>query len=179
MARYFDNRQKDNIIEVLLPGETRPHYENAGRANIRGVEFSGKRYLSTALYLAGSLLSQTSNDGNGHSDIANVANFGAKAGVSYSTNRGSISLFDVYQGDVVDRLHNTLNPQPAAYQLLAVHGTLNLDKVLKMTREIALTLQIENLLDRPLWAPALGNPATDTVPFNKGRAVYIGLKFGL
>ena len=66
VAKYFDNRQTDSIIEVLLAGETRPHYENAGLANVSGVEFSGKRYVSKAFYLTGSLLYQTSDDGNGH-----------------------------------------------------------------------------------------------------------------
>ena len=68
VAKYFDNRQKDNIVEVLLGGETRPHYENAGLANINGVEFSGKRYVSASIYLTGSLLYQGSDDGSGHAE---------------------------------------------------------------------------------------------------------------
>jgi outer membrane receptor for ferrienterochelin and colicin len=180
VAKYFDNRQKDNIIEVLAPGETRPHYENAGLANINGAEFSGKRYVSRAIYLTGSLLYQASNDGNGQHDITHIANFGAKAGFSYSTESGSISLFDVYQGDVADRLHNTLNQRPGFYHLLALHGTVNMNKALRIQREheVALIIQGDNLLDDQLWVPALGSPATDTVPYNQGRAAYVGLRVG-
>ena len=47
---------------------------------------------------------------------------------------------------------------------------------LKRKQEIALTIQGDNLLNEQLWVPALGNPATDTVPYNKGRATYLGLK---
>jgi outer membrane cobalamin receptor len=180
VAKYFDNRQTESIIEVLLAGETRPHYENAGIANIKGVEFSGKHYVSKAMYLTGSLLYQTSNDGNGHDNIAYGANVGAKAGFSYSTNAGTISLFDTYQGDVADRLHQTLNQQPGPYQMLALHGSLNMNKALslKRTPEIALILQGDNLMNEQLWVSALGNPATETVPFNKGRATYLGIKVG-
>ena len=180
VAKYFDNRQTDSIIEVLLAGETRPHYENAGLANVSGVEFSGKRYVSKAFYLTGSLLYQTSDDGNGHTDISYGSNFGAKAGVSYSTDSGTVSLFDSYQGDVASRLHQTLNQPPGPYQMLALHGLLNINKALtlKSKHPIALILQGDNLLDEQLWVPALGNPATDTVPFNKGRATYLGLRVG-
>ncbi len=178
VANYFNNRQRDNIVEVLLAGETRPHYENAGLANIRGVEFSGKRYVSKSVYLTGSLLHQSSDDGNGQHDITHIANFGAKAGFSYQTDSGTVSLFDVYQGDVADRLHKTLNTQPGSYHLLGLHGLVNMNKALnlKRTHEIALIVQGDNLLDEQLWVPALGNPATDTVPYNKGRAAYLGLR---
>ena len=47
---------------------------------------------------------------------------------------------------------------------------------LKREQEIALIVQGDNLLDEQLWVPALGNPATDTVPYNKGHAAYLGLK---
>ena len=50
--------------------------------------------------------------------------------------------------------------------------------MLKSKHPIALILQGDNLLDEQLWVPALGNPATDTVPFNKGRATYLGLRVG-
>jgi outer membrane cobalamin receptor len=180
VAKYFDNRQKDNIVEVLSAGETRPHYENAGVANVKGVEFSGKRHVSKSLYLTGSLLYQSSDDGNGQRDIGYGANFGAKSGVSFRTDSGTISLFDVYQGDVAERLHRTLNTPPGFYHLLALHGVLNMNKALNLRRaqEIALIIQGDNLLDEQLWVPALGNPATDTVPYNKGRAAYVGIRVG-
>jgi outer membrane receptor for ferrienterochelin and colicins len=180
VAKYFDNRQRDNIVEVLTAAETRPHYENAGLANINGVELSGKRYVSASMYLTGSLLYQGSDDGSGIQNITHVANFGAKAGFSYRTESGTISLFDVYQGDVVDRLHQTLNTQPGSYHLLALHGIVNMNKALGLTRkqEVALIFQGDNLLNEQLWVPALGSPATDTVPYNKGRAAYLKLKVG-
>lgn len=86
----------------------------------------------------------------------------------------------MYQGDVADRLRNTLNTPPGAYHLLAVHGVLNLNRALNRMRqqEIALIVQVDNLLDEELWVPALGSPATDTVPFNKGRAAYLGVRVG-
>ena len=180
VAKYFDNRQRDNIVEVLLGGETRPHYENAGLANVNGVEFSAKRYVSAAMYLTGSLLYQGSDDGNGTQNITHAANFGAKAGFSYRTDAGTISLFDVYQGDVADRLHQTLNTRPGSYHLLTLHGIVSMNKALGLKREpeVALIIQGDNLLNEHLWVPALGNPATDTVPYNKGRATYLGLKVG-
>jgi hypothetical protein len=91
-----------------------------------------------------------------------------------------ITLFDVYQGDVADRLHKTLNRPPGSYHLLALHGMLDLNRTLNLKRkqEVALIIQGDNLLDEQLWVPALGNPATDAVPYNKGRAAYLGLKVG-
>ena len=64
--------------------------------------------------------------------------------------------------------------------LLALHGIVRMNKALgfKGKQEVALTLQGDNLLNEHLWVPALGNPATDTVPYNKGRAAYVGLKVG-
>ena len=180
VAKYFDNRQRDNIIEVLLAGEEQQHYENAGLANVKGIEISGKRYVSTPIYVTGSLLYLASDDGNGQKDIRPGANFGAKAGFSYRTEAATISLFDVYQGDVAKRLRQTLNRPPGAYHLLTAYGLLNLNRALKLQRkqQLALILQGDNLLDEQLWVPALGNPATDTTPYNKGRAVYLGLKVG-
>ena len=125
-------------------------------------------------------LYQTSDDAQGNDNITYGANFGAKAGFSYSTGAGTISLFDTYQGDVADRLHRTLSPPPGPYQMVALHGSLNVNKALnlKRTKEIALVLQGDNLLDTQLWVSALGNPATETVPFNKGRATYLGITVG-
>jgi len=55
--------------------------------------------------------------------------------------------------------------QPGPYQMVALHGMLNINKALtlKTKHEIALILQGDNLLNEQLWVPALGNPATDTV----------------
>ena len=179
-ASYFDNRQKDNIILAPLPDQFRAQYVNAGLANIKGVEFSGKRYLSKAVYLTGSVLYQSSDDGNGQRDITQRAAFGAKVGVSYRTDIGTISLFDQYQGDVADRLKKTLNRPPGPYHMVALHALLSLSQALHLKHKpaVALVVQGDNLLNDPLWVPSLGSTVAETVPYDKGRAVYLGVKVG-
>ena len=147
VVKYFDNRQRDNIVEVLLSGETRPHYENAGVANMRGFEFSGKRYVSTSVYLTGSRFIRPATTGMG-STISPSAPASAPKAASVTGPTPPPSACSMSTRAMSPSACTKLNPPPGSYHLLALHATLNLNQVLtlKRTPQIAVILQIDNLL---------------------------------
>jgi outer membrane receptor protein involved in Fe transport len=175
-ASYFRNKQTDIIVQDRkgLPWQ----YANLGEAQIEGFELEGKAYVTRRLYLSGSLLYQNASDDVGRSGLTPIAEFSAKTGISYQWDAGhTLSLFNAYQGDIDDQLTTeTFNPAPGAYDLLYLHGKLDLSRVFKLTgsRQFSLLVQVDNLLDKTVWVPAWGSGVVDSMPYNKGRAVYVG-----
>ena len=90
----------------------------------------------------------------------------------------TLSLFDVYQGEVDDVFDTEVNPSPGEYHLVSLHGKLDLNKVLNWSvgQDLALLVQVDNLLDEEIWMPTsgggIGNLAS---PVNIARTAYIGL----
>jgi outer membrane receptor protein involved in Fe transport len=175
---YFNNTQSDIITYGQAQGSFLLEYYNvAGESEIEGFELELKYYVNSSLYLSGSLLSQDMADDK----LTGISDFGAKAGISYSGDVGTISLFEIYQGSVSERLYNpsSSNPEPGSYSLLSLHAHLDLMKLLKREGDTKLTLflQGDNLLgDDELWLPSSGSAVPLSTPFKRGRDVYIGLE---
>jgi outer membrane receptor protein involved in Fe transport len=175
---YFNNTQSDLISYGIMPRSSVIEYFNFdGEIKIEGLELEYKYYVDESLFLSGSLLSQRMSD----HQLTGISNFGAKAGISYRGEVGTISLFDIYQGSVSRMLYNTnsSNPNPGSYNLLYLHAHLDLLKLLKRDgdTEIILYLQGDNLLgDEELWLPSVGSTEPTSLPFKRGREIYVGLE---
>lgn len=161
-----------------------PQYANYGDAStISGVEFEGKYYVNKSLYLTGSTIYQNSEDDQGNTDITPIADFGAKAGISYAWDEGvTVSLFDVYQGDISSSLKgNGLNPSAGSYNLLYLHSKIDINNLfnLDIQQQFTLLVQVDNLLDEEVWLPAWGLSKGQVIPFNQGRTLYVGLNLGI
>jgi outer membrane receptor protein involved in Fe transport len=177
-ASYFRNKQTDMIVQDRR--QVPALYVNAGEARIEGFEVEGKYYVSKQLYLMASVLyhHDTAPAPRGDQGLSPIAPFSTKTGLSYQWDAGhTLSLFNAYQGDLDEALTTgTANPAPGAYNLLYLHGRFDLGHALKMTgkREFGLLLQIDNLLDKTVWVPAWGTNDQESMPYNKGRIIYVG-----
>jgi outer membrane receptor protein involved in Fe transport len=179
-VNYFNNTQSDIISYAFSPDSPTLEYFNVpGDLQIEGFELEYKYYVNESLFLSGSLLSQSMAD----NELTGISDFGAKAGVSYRGELGTISLFDIYQGSVSERLYNpnSSNPEPGSYNLLYLHADLDLMKLLKRDGDskLKLFLQGDNLLgDEELWLPSIGGVLPASLPYKKGREVYVGFEVG-
>jgi outer membrane receptor protein involved in Fe transport len=174
---YFHSRQTDSIVvDSSLP---RWEYRNLGEATFRGTEASAKYYVHPRVLVLGSMLYQTSDDGQGHTHVTPVSNFGAKGGVSYQSNLLTASLFDSYQGDL-DGFGGTVlptaNPNAGAYHLLSSRVRFDLSMLTRSSRGLAVFVQGDNLTDREVWHPDWGGNSGDTLPAYRGRSVLFGVE---
>jgi outer membrane receptor for ferrienterochelin and colicin len=192
---YFHSTQKNSIAQgpkmnaegnpelidvgggFFLPVST---YNNIQNFYIHGLELEGKYYVTKQLYITGSALYQELNSDT-TSIKSPVSNFGFKAGLSYSSDRGvTVSAFNVYQGKLKDGLYvdNGLNPS-ASKSNNTLNLYLNLDMIKLMNidyaKKFSVFIQQENILDEEIWS----NEAMSTSPYAKGRAIYVGLTLGL
>jgi hypothetical protein len=106
---------------------------------------------------------------------------GAKAGISYQSERGwTASLFDVYRGPI-HGYPNTINPAPAAFHLLSSHLRLDLSRYIHAdaARHLAFVAHGDNLANRHEWLPDWGDNTGDTIPAYRGRTIYFGLEVSL
>jgi outer membrane receptor for ferrienterochelin and colicins len=175
---YFISKQTDSIVVDSKPARWK--YRNLGEATFHGVEFEEKYYLSKNFFLSGSVLYQMNHDGNNKNNITPLANFGAKAGFSYESDGGfTASLFDVYQGHIAHT--NSTNPHPSAYHLLNSYVRFDVSKYVKAdaAKNLSVFIKGENLANRQIWLPDWGSNFGDTIPVNRGRAVYFGFEVSL
>lgn len=176
---YFRNHQSDIITFQFQPEANVLKYVNLLTSKIQGVETSGKFYLNRSVFITGSLLYQQATE-NG---TTGIPDFGAKMGISYSGEKGLISLFNVYQGEISEELYNqnSTNPKPEPYNLLSLHASLNLNKVFKWKGKTVFEayIQGDNMLDKEIWIYATGDSMQAQFPFNPGRTLYFGLKLNL
>ena len=173
---YFHSRQTDSIAIDTRP--LRWQYQNLGEATFQGVELEGKYYVTRQVLLLGSVLYQTNEDGAGTPDVTPVPNTGAKAGISYQSDRGvTASVFDVYQTGL-DGYAATLNPGPGAYHLVDAELRFDLLRYFRPdgARGLALVMHGENLADEQVWLPDWGGNTGDTIPALRGRSIYFGLE---
>ena len=176
---YFHSKLTDNII--LADATTAGHYVNMGQVTFQGVELEGKYYVRKNFFLTGSGLYQTNVDGSGNKNVTPVANFGAKAGISYESANGlTASVFDVYQGHI-DGYSLALNPTPGAYNLLNAHLRFDLSRHLfpDSRTGVALVAHGDNLENRAIWLPDWKDNPGDSIFANRGRTVYVGLEFSV
>lgn len=184
-AQASINYFRSNLTNMVYQDRSTevPVYENYTDATtISGVEFEGKYYVNKNLYLSGSMLYQQAEDDHGNTDITPIAEFGTKVGVSYVWEEGiTISLFDVYQGDVSESLKGNLNPSAGSYNLLYLHAKVDINKAfsLGLNQGLVLLLQVDNLLDEQVWLPNWGLTKGQSIPYIQGRTIWAGLNFSI
>ncbi|HVO73604.1 MAG TPA: TonB-dependent receptor [Ignavibacteriaceae bacterium] len=157
-------------------------YANGADANSVGFEFEGKYYINKSLYLVGSTLYHNTEDKDGNKNITPIPSFGLKGGISYDfSDAVTMSLFDIYQGGLSDYFNSQINLSPGAYNLLNFYGSINVTKILnlKLNQELFMFAQIDNLLDKEIWLPAWGLTPGNSLPFDPGRTMYLGLTIGM
>lgn len=166
-------------IITLDQSYSTPTYNNLDTVVFQGGEFEGKYYLNKNIYLTGSVLYQTNENGAGDTNVTPIANLSSKAGISYQSDDGiSVSLFDIYQGALDDSYKTDSNVSPeSAYNKLNLHCDFDLNKLMKsnIRQQINLYLHADNLLNREIWLPALGSDSGKSIPFDQGRVIYAGL----
>jgi outer membrane receptor for ferrienterochelin and colicin len=169
------------LTDIIFQDRTGfPTYANQdGTTTIQGVEVEGKYYITKELFFTGSFIYQTSKDDNGNQNLSPLANYGVKAGISYLSAKGfSASLFNIYQGPLDDKYHSTLNPSPGAYDKLSLHLEWNLSTFFNWKKgpKTSLLVQADNLLDEQIWLPAWGLTPGQSIPYDKGRAIWAGVR---
>ena len=176
---FFHSQQKDIIFQnrdlSVVPA---PMYWNGGEVEFTGVEFEGKYYINRNFFITGSMLYQTNEDKYGNNNVTPIANLGTKGGISYKSEKGiTISLFDIYQGDLDEKYDTRVNPSPGAYNLLNLHARADISRLFNMDMKpkFSLFLQVDNLLDKEIWLPDWGLLPGKSIPVNPGRAIYAGL----
>jgi outer membrane receptor for ferrienterochelin and colicins len=181
-VNYFFSKQIEVIFQDRSGEFPLPTYNNIGEIEIQGVEFEGKYYVNKSLFLTGSTLYQKNEDKEGNEDVTPIANFGAKAGISYRPKKGvALGLFNIYQGPLDEKFDTQLNPSPQAYNIMNLHCRLNLNRLLdwNLSQDLSLLLQADNLLDKEIWLPNWGLIIGNSVPVNQGRTIYFGMEVSL
>lgn len=181
-VNYFNNKQTNIINFTLLPNTTRLTFGNLSEISFQGVEVEGKYYILNNLFLTGSALYQENVTGTDVWSTTPISNFGAKAGLSYESEKGlTVSLFDIYQGDldgVYKATATTLNPADDYYNMLNLYAALDFFKMFNVDKSYnaSVFVQADNILDAKVWAPASGSFSATAYPLNAGRTVYFGIK---
>jgi outer membrane receptor protein involved in Fe transport len=174
---YFHSRQTDSII--VDSSGPRWQYRNLGEATFQGAEVSAKYYVHPRVLLLGSMLYQTSEDGQGRTHVTPVSSLGAKVGISYQSNVLTASLFDRYQGSMDGfggTVSPTANPSADAYHLLSSRVRLDMSKWMRTARGLAFFVQGDNLTNKEVWHPDWGGNSGDTLPAYRGRSVLFGVE---
>jgi outer membrane receptor for ferrienterochelin and colicin len=174
---YFHSRQTDLIIQ---DGATFPaHYYNDGvPLSFQGGEGEGKYYLKGGWFLIGSVLYQDNDSGSGAKNLSPSPDLVTKAGVSYRSASGAdLSAFDAYQ-DQIPGFQATLNPPAAAFHSISAHARYDLSKrwLKDDATGFAVFLNADDLLNKPVWLPALGSGTANTIPVTRGRTVFFGIE---
>jgi outer membrane receptor protein involved in Fe transport len=181
-VNYFVSKQTNIIFQDRSGKFPLPTYDNISEIRVQGVELEGKYHINKEFFLIGSTLYQTNKDKEGNENVAPIANFGAKAGISYKSEKGvTVSLFDIYQGDLDKKYDTQVNPSPGAYNLMNLHCRFNINKFFdwKLSPDLSLLLQVDNLLDKELWLPNWGQTPGNSIPVNQGRTIYFGMEVSL
>jgi outer membrane receptor for ferrienterochelin and colicin len=174
---YFHSRQTDLIIQngAVFPAV---YYNDPVPVNFQGGEGEGKVYLKSDWFLTGSMLYQVNDSGSGAKNLSPSPSSVAKAGVSYLSPKGaSVSAFDGYQGHIAG-YGSTLNPPAGAFHSISAHARYDLSKhwLKNDSQGFALFLNADDLLNKPIWLPALGSGTANTIPVMRGRTVLFGIE---
>ena len=181
-VNYFFSKQTKVIFQDRSGKYALPTYDNIGKVDLQGVEFEGKYYLNRSLLLIASMLYQTNKDKEGNENVTPIANFGAKAGISYKSEKGvTVSLFNIYQGDLDKKYDTQVNPSPEAYNMMNLRCRFNVNKFFDwdLNQDLSLLLQVDNLLDEEIWLPNWGLIIGNSIPVNQGRTIYFGMEVSL
>ena len=174
---YFNSRQIDLIIQngAVFPAV---YYNDPVAVHFQGGEAESKYYLRHEWFLTGSALYQFNDSGASAKNLSPSPAVVAKAGISYQSQKGdSASLFDAWQSNIAG-YQSTLNPPADAFHSLSAHARYDLSKRwLKLdTQGFALFINGADLLNKPIWLPALGSGTANTIPVTRGRTVLFGIE---
>jgi outer membrane receptor for ferrienterochelin and colicins len=175
-VNFFYSKQTDIIFQDRSGAF--PMYNNGTEVTFQGIEFEGKYYINKNVFLTSSILYQTNEDKDKNENVTPVANFGAKAGIGYMSQKGfTASIFNIYQGDLDSKYDTQLNPSPSAYNLMNIHCKYSLNNLININfvKDISLFMQVDNLLDEEIWLPDWGLLPGKSIPVIQGRAIYFGL----
>jgi outer membrane receptor protein involved in Fe transport len=171
---YFYSRQTDLILQ---DGATHPahYYNDPTPVHFQGGEVEGKYYLWHDWFLIGSVLYQVNDSGSGAANLSPSSSTVAKIGGSYLAKGSAVSLFDAYQGPIAG-YGSTLNPPAGAFHSVSAHARFDVSRhwMKNDNRGVALFLNADDLLNGPIWLPALGSGSANTLPVTRGRTVYLG-----
>jgi len=176
-ADYFNSRQTDLIIQngAVYPAV---YYNDPVPVHFQGGEAESKFYLGREWFLIGSALYQFNDSGSGAKNLSPSPAALAKAGISYQSAKGvTASLFDAWQSNIAG-YQSTLNPPADAFHSFSAHARYDLSKRwLRLdTRGFALFVNGDDLLNKPIWLPALGSGTANTLPVTRGRTVSFGIE---
>jgi outer membrane receptor for ferrienterochelin and colicins len=179
---YFYTKHRDAILIIFDPPGFMKAYGNVGTYVIQGGELEAKFYATKEVFLTGSVLYQVSKDGDGNKNVTPIPSFGGKAGVSYKADNGlSASAFYVYQGELASKYNLSVNPKPVPYHMINLHGEADVAKLANLSaiQSLSLFLQVDNLLNKAIYRPTWGGNSGESIPFIKGRAIYLGISGGI
>jgi outer membrane receptor for ferrienterochelin and colicin len=176
-ADYFNSRQTGLIIQngAVLPAV---YYNDPVPVHFQGGEAESKFYLGREWFLIGSALYQFNDSGSGAKNLSPSPAAVAKAGISYQSAKGvTASLFDAWQSKIAG-YQSTLNPPADAFHSFSAHARYDLSKRwLKLdSRGFAFFVNGDDLLNKPIWLPALGSGTANTLPVTRGRTVSFGIE---
>ncbi len=189
-ANYQDNKvefgingfysQMKNLITEIIVSPNFDIYDNYGEIVVFGLECEGKYYISKSLLIEGSFLYQQSrNSTTNEENITPLPNFSAKGGLSYHSESGlTISFFNTFQQSVDPKYYDVLNPSTGYFNMMNMHSSYDLNKILKVhaAGELSLVLNVDNVLDEEIWLPAWGLKTGEMIPYNQGRTIYGGFE---
>jgi outer membrane receptor protein involved in Fe transport len=174
---YFNSRQNDLIIQngAVFPAV---YYNDPIPVHFQGGEAEAKYYLKHEWFLTGSALYQVNDSGSGAKNLSPSPAMVAKAGLSYKSSKGDVaSLFDAWQSHI-SGYESTLNPPADAFHSVSAHVRYDLSRrwLKSENHGVALFLNADDLLNKPVWLPALGSGAANTIPVTRGRTAMFGVE---
>ena len=171
---YFNSRQTDLIIQdgAVFPAV---YYNDPTPVHFQGGEAEGKYYLKHDWFFTGSALYQVNDSGAGATNLSPSPSTVVKAGASYqSRRRAPRSAFRRLPGSHC-RLRIGAQPAGAGFSIdqrsCALRSFEALDEK-RDSRGFALFLNADDLLNKPVWLPALGSGSANTLPVIRGRTVF-------
>ena len=180
-ANFFYSKQSDIITYVFDFATFTSNYVNLpGEYEFIGGEFEGKYYVNNKIYVDGSVLYQN-NKRDTIKNIMPLSNLGIKAGISYMNddNGITVSLFNIYQGDLDSKFKDANSPGQGAYNLMSLHTNFIINKIFSMSfkPQISLFINIDNVVGKEIYLS--GGSGAVAIPTYPGRRIYFGLNVAL
>jgi len=172
---YFDSTIDDLIIynTSVLPFT----YMNGGEHKFDGIEFEGKRFISSHWHVLGSYMYQNNEPDMGLNPSV-VPDQMAKVGTGYTWDWGSASIFYCYFG-TPPRIASPLmvNPSPDPINLVSANVRLDASSTLGLKKgQTIVTLRIENIFNEKVYVPTFAyTGAPNSFPYGPGISFYAGV----
>lgn len=150
---------------------------NGGEHKYDGIEFEGKRFISSHWHVLGSYMYQNNKPDMGLYPSV-VPDQMAKIGTGYTWDWGSASLFYCYFG-TPPRIASpvVVNPSPEPLNLVNLNVRLDASSTLGLKKgRTIVTLRVENLFNEKINVPTFaytGSP--NSFPYGPGITLYAGL----